>query len=356
MTAALDLGSSEFRSLRREDQRLVARRLAAIYTVLDDLPEVRRMLEHSHIPFSSVSESLIVVGDVAREVSQLFSKPLVPLLRSGELGDQDPIARQVCAWMIHLLLPMNEQPNEFCVMTLPGGEIPAPGTANRTVQFLEHVVQLQGYDTLVMHPATAISLAELDDHGFTGISLSVGAESVTFSLTRHSVPVIESRFNKGSDEIIQRFAHAHRKYIWDAAGNSYLDLPGVLQWLQDWQVSVGSPATAEEKWFRNAYEELLLSMWFSLKRKVANCHESILKSPLPIVLSGAATQLGGFTDLVAESLQLSGIPIRASEIRVATYEPFTVARGLLIHGELAHGTTTPTKLTTDLAIEKVGAV
>ncbi len=339
MTAALDLGCSEFRSLRRENQRLIARRLAAVYTQLDDQEDVRRVLEQSFIPYSAVSGSLIVVGDAAKGVSKLFSRPLVSLLDSGEIDETDLISRQVCAWMIDLLLPFSQQANELCMLTLPRGINADQSGESWTAQFLEHVIQLQGYETEVMHPATATCLAELEDVGFTGIGLTIGAEAITFSMTLHSRPILELRSSKGSTDVIERFAHAHKKYVWDASGNSYLDLPSVYQWMAERDVSLLSPETAEEKWLRDAYEELLLSAWFSFKRKIVHCHESILNQTFPIVLSGAASQLQGFPDLVLESLRLSGIPITPSEIRVATFEPYSVARGLLIQAELTAGKT-----------------
>jgi hypothetical protein len=40
---------------------------------------------------------------------------------------------------------------------------------------------------------------------------------------------------------------------------------------------------------------------------------------------------------VAESLRLSGIPLQISEIRHATFDPYSVARGLLIQATLLSG-------------------
>ncbi|SFJ06997.1 disk-shape morphogenesis protein volactin [Planctomicrobium piriforme] len=337
MTAALDLGSSEFRSLRREDQRLIARRLPAVYTVLDDQPAHRRVLDQSHIPYSTTAGSLVVIGDSAVEVSSLMSRPLVPLLQGGAIGDQDPIGRQVCAWLIDLLLPQSTAIHDLCVMTLPRGETTAQGAGAWTTQFLEHIVQLRGYQTTVMHPATALAVAELDDQEFTGMCMTIGAESVTFSLTLHSQPLLEARVNKGSRDIIERYAHFRKKYVWDGAGNSYLDLPSVQNWLLHGDLSLSSPTSDDERWLRDAYEELLLASWFSLKRKISACQDPILKQPLPLILSGAAVRLPGFTDLVSESLKLSGIPVTIRELRTASFEPYSVARGLLIQATLAAG-------------------
>jgi hypothetical protein len=50
MIVSLDLGSSEFRSLRYEGNRLIARRIPAVYCVLDDSPGHREWLQAARLP------------------------------------------------------------------------------------------------------------------------------------------------------------------------------------------------------------------------------------------------------------------------------------------------------------------
>lgn len=337
MTAALDLGSSEFRSLRREDQRLIARRLPAVYTVVDDVPANRKVLEQSHIPYSTVSGSLVVIGDAAAEVSLLLSRPLVPLLHGGRLADQDPIGRQVCAWLIELLLPAATGDNQHCLLTLPRGEINPQGADEWTADFLEHVVQLQGYETTVLSPTMALGLAELEDCEFTGVCLTVGAESVHFGVVRQSHPLVEARLLKGSREIVERLAHARRKYLWDHSGNSYVDLPRIHNWLAQGELSLTTPQNADEEWLGEAFSELLLSTMFCVKRQLLSCQDPVLNQPLPLILSGGPVRLPGFSQLVEEAIKLTGLPIQIQSIRTATFEPYSIARGLLIQATLDAG-------------------
>jgi len=342
MIAALDLGCSEFRSLRREDQRLIARRMPAVYTVVEDLPAHRKALEQSHVPYSTASGSLIIIGDAAVEVSALLSRPLVPLLIGGRLADQDPIGRQVCAWLIELLLPAVPGENNQCLLTLPRGEIDAQGADGWTAEFLQHVVQLQGYQTQVISPTSALALAELEECEFSGICMTVGAESVHFTVLHQSQPLVTARLLKGSREIIDDFAHARRKYLWDHEGNSFINLPGIHHWLMQGELSLSAPQNADEEWLAEAYAELLLSSAFSVKRKLLNCADPLLKQPLPLVLSGGPVRLPGFAQLVEEAFKLTNLPLQVSGIRAASFEPYSIARGLLIQatlnvGEELHG-------------------
>jgi len=337
MIAALDLGCSEFRSLRREDQRLVARRIPAVYTVVDDLPTNRKALEQSHIPYSTASDALIVIGEAAIEVSTLLSRPLVPLLLEGRLADQDPIGRQVCAWLIELLLPAMPGENNQCLMTLPRGEISAQGANGWTAEFLQHVVQLQGYQTITVSPTEALALAELGENEFSGICMCIGAESVHFAVMHQSHPLVESRLLKGSREIVDDFAHARRKYLWDHEGNSFINLPAIHQWLAQGDLCLVAHQSADDEWLGEAYAELLLSSMFSVKRKLQSCPDPLLKQPLPLVLSGGPVRLPGFTQLVEEALKMSGLPVQIDGIRVASFDPYSIARGLLIQATLNAG-------------------
>lgn len=337
MIAALDLGCSEFRSLRRDDQRLIARRMPAVYTVVEDLPAHRRALEQSHVPYSTASGSLVIIGDAAIEVSLLFSRPLVPLLTGGRLADQDPIGRQVCAWLIELLLPSVHGDNNHCLLTLPRGEIDAQGADGWTAEFLQHIVQLQGYQSVVIAPTAALALAELEDREFSGICMTVGAESVHFSVLHQSQPLVSSRLLKGSRQIIEDFAHARKKYLWDHEGHSFINVSKIHQWLMQGDLSLSAPQSADEEWLAKAYAELLLSAMFSVKRKLMNCTDPLLKEPLPLVISGGPVRLPGFSQLVEEAIRFSNLPLQVSGIRAASFEPYSIARGLLIQATLNAG-------------------
>jgi Actin-like ATPase involved in cell division len=349
MSAALDLGSSEFRSLRRVDDRLIARRLPAVYTMVDDTPANRKVLEQSRYTYSATEGALVVIGDAAPEVSSLLSRPLIPLLPGGRLDDQDPIGRQVCVWLIELLLPQATHHNQQCLISLPRGEMEAEGASGWTSKFLEHVVQLQGYQTEIISPVSALALGELEDSEFTGICMDIGAEAINFGVIRQSQPLLTSRFLKGSRDIIDRFAHARRKYFWDHSGHAYIDFPSIQNWLAQGDISLISPGTQDEEWLADAYSELLLSALFSVKRKLRDLLDVDLKKPLPVVLSGGPVRLAGFSQLVQEAIELSHLPIHIAGIRNATFEPYSVARGLLIQATLNAGEEVQSSLAVEAA-------
>lgn len=332
MIAALDLGCTEFRSLRREQGRLVARRLPAVYTVLADTPAQRRALEQARVAWSLTEGSLVVIGDHALDVAELFARPLIPLFAQGQLPEQDPIARQVCAWMIDVLLPVAQ--GGLCCIANPSGTADEADRADRTSRFIAQLIGLRGYDIAFRHPATALALAELEETEYTGASLTLGAESVGFSLIHHSRTLVEAGFQRGVREVLDAFAHEHRSYLWDRAGNTYVDLPAIHRWLAQGELNLHSGGTDQQGWLARQMSEFLLTAWGGLQRHVSRCRHAVLNRPLPLVISGELTQIAGFTELVAESLRISRMPLIVSEVRTARFDPFAIARGLLIQGAL----------------------
>lgn len=332
MTVALDLGCSEFRALRREASRLVAKRIPAMYTMLADTPQHRRALAQAGVASAEARGSLVVIGEHALDVATLLSRPLIPLFAAGQLPAEDPVGRQVCAWLIDLLIPRGS--GQPCLLALPSGTAGVGEPADRTSRFITQLVRLRGYAPIAQHHATALALAELEDREFTGACLCVGAESLSLAITHLGTPVLEARFAKGTREVLEAYAQANQKFLWDSGGNRYLDLPGIQAWLEQGDISLQSRSSGERGWLANALEELLLSAWFNWKRKLERCRHPLLDQPLRLVISGGVTRIPGFVELAADALTLSQVRLKIDEVRAAQFDPYAVARGLLIQAEL----------------------
>lgn len=336
MSVALDFGSSEFRSLHRHDNRLVARRLPAVYTVVEDQPAHRRLLEQLRVPFSESDDALILVGAPAQEVAALLSRPLIPVLPGGLLPKEDHLARQICAWMVDSLVAPATPIGTPCVATAGTIGRHEPGGLE-TTEFLAHLVRLRGYGIELLPQAGALCLSELEDHGYTGLALCVGAETVSVNLSYHGATVFQGTLGKGIRPLISKLAQRRQQFVWDQLGNAYADTHRVEQWLAKSDIQLNSPTGDDESWFAGAVGELLLSAWITFKRKVRWVDHPVFRHPLPVVTSGGISLCHGFAEVVRESLALSEFPVTVAEVRQATFDPYSVARGLLIHGAVVAG-------------------
>ena len=175
MSVGLDLGTTEFRSIRDSGGDLIARRCRASYLVVKDTPGHRRLLEHAQARHGTCGDDLVVFGDDAVECAAMLDLPVVPLLHDGCLPHGDPVARQILALMVESVLPAAGSGGPICCLTVPGGYALDGDNQSLDVRFLKQLVALRGYQPQLISSALAIVLAELSDASFSGLGISLGA-------------------------------------------------------------------------------------------------------------------------------------------------------------------------------------
>ncbi|NQV28170.1 MAG: hypothetical protein HQ518_27780, partial [Rhodopirellula sp.] len=121
MTAALELGSSSIRSLRREGDVLRSRTSRCVYAVLPDSPAHQRMLEQCGLQFTTCDDGILLLGDGAYDNAGLFKSPCLPLMVGGRIPKGNPLVRQLISSLVEVILPIASSRNEICSLTLPGG-------------------------------------------------------------------------------------------------------------------------------------------------------------------------------------------------------------------------------------------
>jgi len=332
---ALDLGCSEFRSVRTDGKCLIARRIPAVYCVVTDDLSNRRLLEQARIPFSQAQGAFIVMGAAAYEFSTLVRCPVVPVVMEGHLPWDDPVGRQVCSTLIESLVPDTKSANSLCVHSLPAS---TDRHAQNQRGFFEEVISLRGYRSVLLNSATALCLSELQDEEFSGVSLDVGAESIAISISEHGTPLFERVFGRGFRAIERRFALNRHRYLWDQNGNRYLDLQSVRDWVRESKIDLTSPASGDELWLVQQFHQLLTDAWSSILPDLMRLKgHALLQERLPFVVSGGATQLNGFPQLIEFVMQKSRVPFRVGEARLSASGPYSIARGLLVHALLDQG-------------------
>lgn len=333
MTIALDIGTRHFRSLRRQEGRLIGRRNLAEYVSLPDTAGHRRLLERTTYSFARCEDSLLVVGQAALDLGETLQLPSVPLLASGRLPDDDPLARQVVATLIDCLIPRAADDGEPCWMTVPGPVHDVETLADR--KFFCQLVRLKGYEPRVIPSGRSVILAELGTEGFTGMGLDIGAGATRASIAHHGRELARTHLARGGRWIDKRLAESEDSLLWDAQGNRYLDLSGITRWKESKLVSVMNPISEREQRLALLYEELIGDLLALFRVEIVQ--QTTLKSlpqPMPLVCTGGATLVAGFADLLQEVLQDTMFPIDVSDIRCAHETDYTVARGTLILAEL----------------------
>lgn len=295
MSVGLDLGSTEFRSIRDAGGTLISRRCAAVYLALRDSPGHRRLLEHTQALYGHAGNDLVVIGDDARECAAMLDVPVIPLLRDGILSASDPVARQIVALMVEAVLPPASSVSEVCCVALPGGYALECDLQSLDVRFLKQLVTLRGYRTQIVSSGQTIVLAELVGSSFTGLGISLGAANC-------EVGVIHC----GRE--VARFTNPSPFQDRDLEAEPVPDklIAGFLR-----------------TFLSDAREAL-----------IAEGAVRLIQQPISVACTGGITQMDGFARRLEEAMQQAGWPLRMHPVRISGSPRFSVARGGLIQAIL----------------------
>lgn len=332
MSIVLDIGTRHLRSLRCEGGRLVGRKNHAVYVVLPDQPNQRRMLEKASIRYATCSGSLLVIGQTALETADLLQVPCIPLLLNNQLPQADPVARQVLTSLIDCLLPPAFHDTDICWTVIPGA-IDAEDSAER--RFFTQLIRLKGYQPRFVSCGLAVALAELEATGFSGLVCDFGAGYTRATLAYHGIELITTCFAKGGNWIDDRVAESEGCILWDSEGHRYLNSVAITRWKQAKMISVFKPLSEREQRLSLLCEELISETLRTLKQQLSG-HSLIatIRQPLPLVCSGGLSQMPGFCELLNDMIRDASLPIEISEVRRCTDPDYTACRGGLILAEL----------------------
>ncbi|MDP1798646.1 MAG: hypothetical protein Q8K78_14225 [Planctomycetaceae bacterium] len=293
MSIGLDLGTTQFRSLRRHGQRLIGRQCPCAYALIADTPTNRLMIERDDLPFLELEHELILIGDAAIAWADHAPVALRALLPDGKLPADDGLTREILTFLVDAVLPPATFPNEHCALTIPGELFPDDGGVERPF-FLELVKQ-RGYEPIVIGQGMAAVLAELSDAGFSGIGISLGASQCEFALV-----------HCGAEQ-------ARCSIPWGTAD------------IED------HGATSSDRIVTDFLVELLIEAGMRI-----SLHDGfrVVSQPVSIVCSGGLTQRDDFNQRLQTAWQRAAWPIQVRSLRIASDALYTIARGCLIQAKL----------------------
>lgn len=334
MSIALDIGTHEMRSLRMGANRLIARRCRSVYCVLEDSPAHRSILRDIHIPYAVCEGQLLVFGEEAVRLTQLFRVPCLPLLPEGTLPKNDPPVRQLLGTIVSSLIGEAADEGELCALTLPA-EQRLQADPDGTTEFFTHLVQLQGYVPLLQPAPQALVLATLGEAGFSGVGLLFGASASEAAVIHRGREVARCAVPFAGDWIDLRLARSRREILWDAEGHRFLNTQQAREWKESFSGHLAEPANREEQFLADLYRGMIEFLLQEATARFANVLQQMhLTGPQQMVVGGGSARLKGFDRVFSDILQAQPFPARIAGIRFVTDSDFTIARGGLIRAEL----------------------
>ncbi len=335
MSVGLDLGSSQFRCLRRRDDRLIGRASRAVFAALPDAPEFRELLASGHIPYAVCEGALALVGDTAQAYSSLFHVRPQSLLPQGHLPTNDPVARQCTAAVVEALLGVPDHPGEICCVTLPGGELSRSIASSNELEFFSRLIRLRGYIPQVLSSGMAIVLSHLVGNSFTGIGLSFGAATSELVLAHRGLEVAMCSSPRGAGWLDERLAESLGLTFCDLSGATCLNTEDAAEFRLAFEGSLANPTDPATQILADVHHDLAYATIRSAALEISKHPQALdLPQPLPVIVIGGTARIRGFKTLISRAFAEAQFPLAISEIHFATDDDFTVARGCLINAQL----------------------
>jgi len=318
--AGLDAGTMNIVSARKTSQGIDTRRVRDAFL---DLPlESKKMLRLSGVSYVEKDGDLLLLGDAAMDMANVFGREVRRPLSAGLVSSSDVDAMGVLGLLLKNVLGDPVAPGEHCYFSVPAAPVDRPGqdvVYHRGV--LETLVAGCGYTPHAGNEATAIIYSEAARDGFSGIALSFGSGMTNVSLVVRTVEGFAFSVARGGD------------WIDKGAATSIGSTQAKLCSLKEKGIDLNAPKGREQEaltfYYRNLIEYVIDNL--ASQFKAVEGRFSLPKA-IPLIVSGGTSLAGGFLPFFTELFdkKRKKFPLDISEIRAAGDPMNAVAHGLLV--------------------------
>jgi hypothetical protein len=316
----LDVGTMNLVAARQQGDSIETSRLRDAFL---DLPSSsKRLLKLSGTDFVERGDEILIIGDAALEMANMFGREARRPLQKGLVSSSEMEALDIVGYMIKTLLGEPKEEGEVCYYSIPAAPI---DNLSRDVVYhkrlFERVISECGYHPIAGNEAMAIVYAEMAKEHFSGLALSFGSGMTNIALANLSLECLAFSLEVGGDWIDQGAAQS--------IGGTSANVCAI----KEQGIDLLSPNGRIEEAISFYYKELIEYVLDNVTREfqLRRTNMSFTK-PMPIVVSGGTSlpkNFLAFFQKVFERKQKS-FPFQVSEIRHASDPLNAVAKGLLI--------------------------
>ena len=315
----LDIGTMNLIAAQRVGKDIQHTRMRDAFLHLD--PSAEKMLKLTGADFVKRDEELLILGDAALELANVFGNEARRPLDAGLISAGEIDALEVLGIMIKGILGDPTETNEVCCFSVPAPPRDAP---DRDIIYhqgvFEQIVRECGYDPIASNEAMAIIYAECAKEQFSGLGFSFGSGMTNVALAVNTIEGMTFSVARGCD------------WIDGGAAKSLGTTRARMCSLKEKGLDLMNPQGREQKALALYYKSLITYAIEQVAKQFETVHGRFeLPNPIPIVLSGGTSQAGGFLEFFTQVFERQRkFPIEISEVRMASDPLNAVANGLLI--------------------------
>ena len=316
----LDIGTMNVVSARRGAKGIESRRVRDAFLDLD--PSAKRMLKLSGVDFFERNGELLIVGDKALEIANVFGKEARRPLSQGLLAAGEIDALEVLGLLVKQVLGEPAEAGEACYYSVPASPVDA---TDRDVIYhsgvLGRIVTECGFRAVPSNEAMAVIFNETAKDGFSGVGISFGSGMSNVALAVNTIEGMAFSVARGGDWIDAGAAKA--------VGSTQARMCALKEGGLDLTKPVGREQEALVVYYKSLIEYTLdnIAAQFSRVRG-----QFAVPRPIPIVVAGGTSLADGFLDFFKSVLETrrKKIPFEVSEVRHAKDPLGAIAQGLLL--------------------------
>jgi hypothetical protein len=316
----LDIGTMNIVAARRADKGVETKRMRDAFISLP--PTQMKMLKLSQTSFVERDDEVLILGDAAMEMANVFGMEPRRPLSGGLVSASEMDALDVLKLLVQSVLGDPKVPNEVCYFSVPAAPVDQP---ERDVIYhrgvFERIVEECGFDPFPANEALAIIFSECAAEGFTGISFSFGSGMTNVALAINTVEALSFSVARGGDWI--------DKHAAQAVGATQARMCA----LKETGIDLMAPKNREEEALVLYYKALIEHALDQVAARFeAIKSQFALSKAIPMVVSGGTSRAGNFLEFFNKvwAKKQRRFPIEVSEVRQAKDPLNAVALGLLV--------------------------
>jgi hypothetical protein len=321
----LDVGTMNLVSARATSgDKVETNRIRDAFIDLD--VEAKKTLRLSKVNYVEKEGQLIVLGDSALNMANLFKREVRRPLSRGVIAAGELEAQQILSLLVFNVLKEPTVEKEHCFYSVPAAPIDDP---EQDIVYHQEVfrkiISEHGYTPHPMNESMAIIYSQCADTNFSGLAVSFGSGMCNVALAFQTVKGMDFSVARGGDWIDQHAAKAlgsTAARVCAAKEKGVVDLANVKPGDRE--------AEAIALYIRALIRYCLDNIAIQFRR-VQNTIS--LPEAIPFVVSGGTTRAVGFEAVFNEEFEQvkkKGFPIQISEVRMAKDPMTSVAEGLLV--------------------------
>lgn len=318
----LDLGTMNIVSARQAaDGKTTTKRVRDAFLDLD--LDAKKSLKMSQVDYVEKDGQLIVIGDSALKMANLFKREVRRPLSRGVISAGELDAQEILSLMVFQVLKEPQLAGEHCYYSVPAAPVDNPDQDVLYHQeIFRKILSEHGYNAHPTNEAMAIVYSQCAEESFSGLAVSFGSGMCNVALGYETVMGLDFSVARGGDWVDANSAKA--------IGSTSARMCTIKEKGVNLAKPEGRDQEAIALYIRNLIRYCLENIVVQF-RKVQGKID--LPDPIPFIVSGGTTRAGGFMDVFNEEFELAkkkNFPIQISGIRQAKDPMTAVAEGLLV--------------------------